>query len=84
MKKLRYVVREGQEMGELLYPHRYEDGHYVASRTRYKEDQIEVATEGELVDYLQRGYSIRMSNPESRYHRAPSLIRPEKIEISEG
>ena len=72
MKKLRYVVREGQKTGEMLHPHRYEDGHYVASRTRYKEDQIEVATEGELVDYLQRGYSIRMSNPESRYHHAPA------------
>jgi hypothetical protein len=56
----------------------------VASRTRYKEDQIEVATEGELVDYLQRGYSIRMSSPASRYYRAPSLIRPEEIEIIEG
>ncbi|HEU5400152.1 MAG TPA: hypothetical protein VFU86_02275 [Terriglobales bacterium] len=80
----RYIVREGKEIGEVLYPHRYDDGHYIASHTRYKEDQIEVGSEQELIDYLQRGYSIRMSSPTSRYHHAPSLIRPDEIEIIEG
>jgi hypothetical protein len=27
------------------------------------------------------GYSIHMSNPETRNHRAPRLIRPESIRV---
>jgi hypothetical protein len=27
------------------------------------------------------GYSIHMSNPETRHHRAPRLIRPQSIRV---
>ena len=35
-----------------------------------------VGTTEELLTHIVSGHSIRMSNPESRSHRTPRLIRP--------
>jgi hypothetical protein len=74
-------VRRGSAVGAILTPHQYEDGSYVVSNTRFKADYIRVASETELADWLERGYRLRMSNPEVPGHRAPSLIAPRFIEF---
>ncbi len=71
---LRYTVRFGQDKGLTLTPHRYKDG-YRASKTKFGPHEP-VNTEEELVPYLQRGWSIRMSAKNYR----PSLITPESVD----
>lgn len=78
MKKIRCVVRRGRAVGTVLTPHRYQDGHYVVSHTRFKADQIEVFEEATLPDWVSKGYSVRMSGEASP---SPSLIAPASIEI---
>jgi len=62
-----------------LYPHRHEDGMYVASRTRFEVDYVRVETLDQLEALVGLGYSARMSNPE--IPQAPSLISPRSIEL---
>ena len=81
MKKLRYIVQRGEEPGVVLTPHRYKEGYYVVSMTRFEQDQFAVQNEAELLDYVQRGYGVRMSNPNTEKHKAPSLISAGEIEI---
>ncbi len=81
MITLRYTVTRGESRGAVLYPHQHSDGKYVASMTRFERDYIWVNTIEELLPYLKKGYSIRMSN--QRSHRTPSLISPQSIEIIE-
>ena len=71
-----YTVSRGDEKGVILTPHLHEDGKYVASMTRFEEDYVRVETFRELLILLRHGFSIRMSNPASAKHRAPSLISP--------
>lgn len=61
-----------------LYPHRHEDGTYVASRTRFEVDYIRVEMLDQLEALVGLGYSARMSNPE--IPQAPSLISAKSIE----
>lgn len=75
------LVTSGREKGIRLYPHRYQDGSYVVSRTRFERDYIRIASVDEIGSYLDKGYSLRMSNPDSEYHRSPSLIAPSSILI---
>lgn len=79
MATLRYTVTRGEAKGEVLHPHRYNDGRYVASMTRFKKDYVRVSTIEELIAYIGKGFSIRMSNQFG--HHAPSLIAPASIEI---
>jgi hypothetical protein len=78
---LRYQVRRGKEAGIYLYPHRYADGSYVVSETRFECDQKKVPTMLELLPQIEHDRGVRMSNPSSACHRGPSLIRGRHIEI---
>lgn len=85
MIKLQAVVKRGNAIGTVLRPHRHEDGHYVVSMTRFEKDYIRVANPDELPLWVDKGYSLRMSNPNVSNHRSPSLISPASIEmLSEG
>lgn len=81
MRKIRYTVTRGQSVGTILFPHLHEDNHYVVSLTRFEKDYIRVKDESALIEWMAKGYSIRMSNPEVKSHRSPSLISPGSIEI---
>lgn len=71
-------VSRGARAGELLFPHKHEDGSYVVSKTRFEDDYVRVANESEILPWLEKGYRLRMSNPD-RGITAPSLITPESI-----
>jgi hypothetical protein len=76
--RLHAFVSRGPNAGTLLFPHRHEDGSYVVSRTRFERDYVRVADPGRLLDWLERGYRLRMSNPDAGV-RQPSLIAPSAI-----
>ena len=76
------VVSRGAEPGVELTPHKHEDGKYVASLTRFESDYVRVETLRELKILADNGFSIRMSNPDSKNHRSPSLISPGSVEWS--
>ncbi len=82
MKSLIFAkVQRGGSAGVTLYPHKFRDGNYVVSKSRFQSDYIRLANIGEVKQYIERGYSLRMSNPSSAKHRAPSLISPSSIEL---
>jgi hypothetical protein len=83
MKALTFVVIRGKEMGVVLTPHRGADEKYVASPTRFKRDYVKVDKVEDLIPLMRKGYGVRMSNQDSDNHRAPSLIRPQGINIVE-
>ena len=83
MIKMSYTVTRGAGKGTELQPHRHEDGKYVASMTRFERDYVRVDSLRELLILVRKGFRIRMSNQDSETHRAPSLIAPENLRISE-
>lgn len=74
-------VKRGKKAGALLVPHRYKDGCYVVSMTRFEQDQVRVGTIEEVIAYIRKGYKLRMSDPEQP--TGASLISPGSIEIEE-
>lgn len=76
-------VQRGKETGIALRPHRYADGTYVASETRFKRDYLHVGSLNRLLELWRQGYKIRMSAPQSAHHRAPSLIAPTSIKLAQ-
>ena len=82
MKKLTFRVKRGGTAGTLLTPHMHEDGHFVVSKTKFKSDYIRIKDESDLIDWVGRGYSVRMSNPAAKSPRPTSLITPSSIEVS--
>lgn len=72
MSKLQAKISRGNHKGELLYPHQHEDGKYVASTSRFKDDYIRVDSLEELDALVRAGYGARMSN--STTGNAPSFI----------
>ena len=76
--KLHAFVSRGLNQGKLLYPHLHEDGRFVVSLTRFKDDYIYLKSGGDILGYLERGYSLRMSNPAEGI-TAPSLVSPSSI-----
>lgn len=74
-------VRRGGSKGTLLYPHRFKDGAYVVSKTRFKRDYVRLTNKSEIIQYLERGFSLRMSSSNSNKHKAPSLIRASNIQF---
>lgn len=82
MIKLLFTVKRGKAIGTILRPHVHSDGCYVVSMTRFEKDYVRVENESELVDWVARGYRVRMSNPGVPNHRSPSLIAPASIERS--
>lgn len=71
-------ARRGKEQGVRLKPHKFSNGKFKVSE--YKGGPSKwLSTEEEIKTWLKRGWSLRMSNVESQYHRAPSLIVPRHI-----
>jgi hypothetical protein len=79
---LKAFVQRGKEVGVTQTPHRYADGCYVASPSRFERDYVRVDTLEKLIGLWQRGYKIRMSAPDSEHHRSPSLIASGAIDLS--
>lgn len=50
---LQAQCKRGSARGEPMRPHRYADGSYVASPTRFKKDHLRVATVEELTEHRQ-------------------------------
>ena len=71
---LEAVVSRGPNKGTMLSPHLQNDT-YIVSVTRYEKDYIRVRSVDEIIPYLQKGFSLRMSAPKL----APSLINPKSI-----
>jgi hypothetical protein len=69
------IVRRGKNSGIRLLPHLFEDDRYHVSLTK-EGPYIPVADDRDIPEYLANGYSLSMSNPESRN---PRLIRPASI-----
>jgi len=74
------VKSSGQHKGMFLYPHRYADGSYVATTSRYSTDYIYIEHLDELSALVRLGYGARMSNP--ALSQGPSYIAHSKINIS--
>jgi len=70
---LTYTVRFGEDLGIELRPHRFKQG-YRASKTK-EGPHDHVPTERDLIPYMQRGWSVRMSAP----GHSPSLISPNSL-----
>jgi hypothetical protein len=79
--KIEYRVARGKQAGSIFTPHQNADGFYIVSKTRFEEDQVEVTSLREIKQYLDRGYSVRMSDPMTR--RSPTLITPASITVSD-
>lgn len=75
-----YVVQKGKEAGVMLVPHRYRDGKYLASKCK-QGPHFRVDSAEELITHMVNGHYIRMSNPETRHHRTPRLIRSSSIRV---
>lgn len=75
---LHAFVSRGANEGRMLFPHVHEDGTYVVSKTRFEEDYIHVSDRNEILPWLEKGYGLRMSNPDQGI-KAPSLISPQSI-----
>lgn len=60
--KIEYSVKRGKKAGAILTPHRYANGKYVVSKTRFKPDYVYVDCYSEILTYLQKGYKVRMSD----------------------
>lgn len=75
---LHAFVARGPKTGTLLYPHKHRDGSYVVSMTRFDKDYIKVANSTDLLNWLEKGYRLRMSNKVAGVV-SPSLIKPSKI-----
>lgn len=83
MITMTYTVTRGAGKGVELQPHRHEDRKYVASMTRFERDYVRVDSLHELLILVRQGFRIRMSNQDCETHRAPSLIAPDNLRISE-
>ncbi|WP_380874283.1 hypothetical protein ACFB49_46910 [Sphingomonas sp. DBB INV C78] len=75
---LHAFVSRGQHTGKLLYPHLHRDDAYIVSRTRFERDYVRVSDPAELIGWLEKGYRLRMSNPDVGI-TAPSLVEPGAI-----
>jgi len=77
-----YTVSRGGEVDVVLTPHRHKDGKFVASMTRFEKDYVRVETLRELLILAKAGFRIRMSDPKSVNHKAPSLISLDSLQSS--
>lgn len=72
---LHAFVSRGPRKGTILYPHKHRDGRYVVSMTRFEKDYIYVDKAADLLDWLEKGYRLRMSTKVGGVP-SPSLIEP--------
>jgi hypothetical protein len=78
--RITYLPKRGELAGSTFTPHRYSDGQYVVSKTRFKDDQVRLERIEGIPAYLDRGYKLRMSDPVMR--TTPSLIGKDSIDIN--
>lgn len=71
-------VSRGPQKGEIVTPHRHEDGTYVVSSTRFEKDYIRVATLEDFASEIRKGLKGRMSSPAVK---GPRLLSPSSIKI---
>lgn len=71
-------VSRGPQKGEIVTPHRHEDGTYVVSPTRFEKDYIRVASLEGFASQIQKGLKGRMSSPAVK---GPRLFSPKSISI---
>lgn len=71
-------VSRGRQKGEIVTPHRHEDGTYVVSPTRFEKDYVHVATLEAFVSEIRKGLKGRMS---SHVVKGPRLFSPSSIHI---
>jgi hypothetical protein len=79
--KITAKVSRGPETGVILEPHRYANGKYVVSRSRFAKDQVFVDYQQTPVCVRTEGMSLRMSNPVTQ--KNPTLKAPNEITIEE-
>lgn len=79
------ITRISKKTGELFIPHRFKDEMFRVSdpdsgRTRHhSKNQIPVATEAELADYIRRGFAVRMRGTKSQQ---VNLVKADEISLS--
>lgn len=73
------TVFRGAHAGKTLHPHRHQDGMFVVSPDRFEQNYVRVRTTAEIEQYLDRGFSLRMSNPAEGI-KAASLIATASIQ----
>ena len=78
--KIEYRVKSGSRVGSVHTPHRYADGTYVVSMTRYTRDYVHVSSLEEVLTHLDRGYRLRVSDPMTG--SSPSLVLKQSLSIS--
>lgn len=76
--KISAIVSRGPQKGEIVTPHRHEDGTYVVSPTRFEKDYIRVATLEDFAFQTRKGLKGRMSSPTVK---GPRLFSPKSINI---
>nr|WP_323777233.1 hypothetical protein [Amylibacter sp.] len=76
--KISAKVSRGPQKGEIVRPHRHEDGTYVVSPTRFEKDYIRVATLEDFAYQIRKGLKGRMSSPAVK---GPRLFSPKSIDI---
>jgi len=52
---------------------------YVVSPTKFEADYVRAPDLKAVAEWVAKGYSLRMSAPGSKTHRAPSLISAKSI-----
>ena len=72
------TVRWGKGQGIQLTPHKFRDGTYRASKSKFGPHET-VRNWEALIPWMRRGYSIRMSPKDSANRRGPSLITPARV-----
>lgn len=78
--KIKYTIKTGKNAGVVCGPHKTKTGTYIVSKTRFKNDYIEVTTLDEIKSYLERGFRVRVSGISK--NTAPSLVSKQSLEIT--
>ncbi len=60
--KILAKVSRGPQKGEIVTPHRHEDGTYVVSLKRFERDYIRVTTSEGFASEIRKGLKGRMSS----------------------
>lgn len=78
MARITANVLRGQHAGVELTPHRYPNGAFRVSLSSNKTaDAVDVFNEDELVEWLRKGYGVRMSGQSI----APSIYTLKSVRI---
>jgi hypothetical protein len=82
MSELRATITRGAHKDKPLFPHKHEDGKYVATTSRFEDDYVRLDTLDELEVLVKSGYGARMSNAETG--NAPSFIVNRNISLGDS